>query len=117
MVRRLAAGGASHERTRLGNKSIPEAFWTIKSQFWHGMGGVTSELVSGIRRRASIWHFIPAPRASARTRARAAARIPPLKADLPPRPTRLRSEIPEPSGGFNVQTGLARVRPGSNAPY
>jgi hypothetical protein len=28
--------------------------------------GVTSELVSGIRRRASIWHFIPAP-----TRARA----------------------------------------------
>jgi hypothetical protein len=29
-------------------------------------GGVTSELVSGIRRRASIWHFIPAP-----TRARA----------------------------------------------
>jgi hypothetical protein len=23
-------------------------------------GGFTSELVSGIRRRASIWHFIPA---------------------------------------------------------
>jgi len=35
-VCRLFAGGASHERTRLGNKSIPEAFWTVKSQFWHG---------------------------------------------------------------------------------
>ena len=31
------------------------------------------------------------------------------------RQTRLRGEIPEPSGGFNVKTGLARVPPGSNA--
>jgi hypothetical protein len=43
-------------------------------------GGVTSELVSGIRRKASFWHFIPALRA----RARAAASIPPLKAGLTP---------------------------------
>jgi len=33
---RLPAGGASHERTRLGNKAIPGAFWTVRSQFWHG---------------------------------------------------------------------------------
>jgi len=31
----LTAGGASQERTRLGNKSIPEAFWRVISQFWH----------------------------------------------------------------------------------
>jgi len=37
-------------------------------------------------------------------------RIPPLKADLPPQRTCLRSEMPEPSGGFNVKLGCGRLK-------
>ena len=75
-------------------------------------GAVTSELVSEIRRKASSWHFIPPyARASARessgehpaTAGRSAA-------------GELVSEAKSRSlQGFNVKTGLARVRPGSNA--
>jgi hypothetical protein len=77
----LRAGGGSHERTRLWNQGF----------------------------RASFWHFIPAPNAPAR--ARAATKIPPLWADLPPRRTRVRNEMLEPSGGFNVKAGVAGVWP------
>src|SRR6516162_9959197 len=49
------------------------------------------------------------------TRARGQRREPRHGRPICRRQTRLRGEIPEPSGGFNVKTGLARVPPGSNA--
>ena len=66
----------------------------------------------GNRRKASFWHFIPP---YARVRARGQRRAFRRGRPICRRRTRLRDEITEPSGGFNVKTTLARVRPGSNA--
>ena len=76
-----------------------------------------SELVSGIRGSGPHFGILFPPltrtHALARThaRARAATKIPPLWADLPPRRTRVRNEMLEPSGGFNVKAGVAGVWP------
>ena len=72
-------------------------------------GGVTSELVSGIRGSGPHFGILFPP--LTRPRARAATKIPPLWADLPPRRTRVRNEMLEPSGGFNVKAGVAGVWP------
>ena len=60
-------------------------------------GGVTSELVSGIRGSGPHFGILFPPLTRPRARAREG---PPLWADLPPRRTRVRNEMLEPSGGF-----------------
>ena len=117
--------GRVHERTRLysggildGKKPILArklAQIAVFAEHWTKGGWVLSPCEIRIFSPNLAFYSRLKARTCARTRARAAARTPPLKADLPPRRTRLRSEIPEPSGGFNVKTGLVRVRPGSNA--
>src|SRR6516165_3676804 len=71
----LAERGARSSTKWLHRSPTPEQFVADSPL----EGAVTSELVSGIRRNASFWHFIPAY-----ARARAATRTSPRQADLPP---------------------------------
>ena len=74
------------------NLPVAERFVVLTPRWWTEL---PSEPVSGIRREASFWHFIPP---DARVRARKERRASRHDRPICRRRTRLRGEITEPSG-------------------
>ena len=82
-----------------------------QTRCWRRESRANSSLESGVQSLILAFYSRPG---RAHARARAATKIPPLWADLPPRRTRVRNEMPEPSGSFN-EGGCRRGVAGSNA--